>query len=224
MAEPTTTTTTTTLKVVVILLKSPPASVRRTGWLNMSRATYSGVGIIFWRYFVNGGATTTTERFNANVSATVLATLPINESLVTSLFWKFQVQCVERPSANFSAVELYVSRRQKNQHLVESWPPSRRKFSYSWSVSTYISSAIARWQLGTTTMVVSYPSWLPPKLVECLKAWRQSRKLILFIVFVALFLDNMLLTTVGRYFTCTVYVTVVSYALIYLSQISWRSF
>jgi len=55
---------------------------------------------------------------------------------------------------------------------------------------------------GTTTMVVSYPSWLPPKLVECLKAWHQSRKLTLFIVFVALFLDNMLLTTVGGYFTC----------------------
>ena len=29
--------------------------------------------------------------------------------------------------------------------------------------------------------------------------WRSSRVLILFIVFVALFLDNMLLTTVGRF-------------------------
>jgi len=48
-------------------------------------------------------------------------------------------------------------------------------------------------------MVANYPSWLPAKFVENLKAWRQSRKLILFIVFVALFLDNMLLTTVGQY-------------------------
>jgi len=47
--------------------------------------------------------------------------------------------------------------------------------------------------------VANYPSWLPPKLVEYLAAWRQSRKLILFIVFVALFLDNMLLTTVGQF-------------------------
>jgi len=53
-------------------------------------------------------------------------------------------------------------------------------------------------------MVANYPSWLPPKLVEWLTAWRQSRKLILFIVFVALFLDNMLLTTVGQYLTFTV--------------------
>jgi len=53
-------------------------------------------------------------------------------------------------------------------------------------------------------MVANYPSWLPPKLVEYLAAWRQSRKLILFIVFVALFLDNMLLTTVGK---CLVFFT-----------------
>lgn len=49
-------------------------------------------------------------------------------------------------------------------------------------------------------MVANYPSWLPPILVEHLAAWRQSRKLILFMVFVALFLDNMLLTTVGQCF------------------------
>ena len=49
-------------------------------------------------------------------------------------------------------------------------------------------------------MVANYPSWLPPKLVEHLAAWRQSRKLILFVVFVALFLDNMLLTTLGQHF------------------------
>jgi len=70
-------------------------------------------------------------------------------------------------------------------------------------------------------MVVNYPSWLPAKLVECLKAWRQSRKLILFIVFVALFLDNMLLTTVGRYF----YVHRVSTAnrlLVYCAAISTK--
>jgi DHA1 family solute carrier family 18 vesicular amine transporter 1/2 len=47
-----------------------------------------------------------------------------------------------------------------------------------------------------TVAMTTYPSWLPPKVVECLRAWRQSRKLVLFIVFVALFLDNMLLTTV----------------------------
>ena len=36
------------------------------------------------------------------------------------------------------------------------------------------------------------------KFVEKIKSWRGSRKLVLFIVFVALLLDNMLLTTVGE--------------------------
>ena len=36
-------------------------------------------------------------------------------------------------------------------------------------------------------------------MTECLKRCRSSRKLVLVIVFVALFLDNMLLTTVGQY-------------------------
>jgi hypothetical protein len=37
----------------------------------------------------------------------------------------------------------------------------------------------------------------PAKLSGCLTKCRQSRKLVLVIVFIALFLDNMLLTTVG---------------------------
>lgn len=38
------------------------------------------------------------------------------------------------------------------------------------------------------------------KLVEVLNKYRNNRKVLLFIVYIALFLDNMLLTTVGEFF------------------------
>ena len=40
--------------------------------------------------------------------------------------------------------------------------------------------------------------WRDFSLLECMKDLRQSRKLVLFIVFVALLLDNMLMTVVGK--------------------------
>lgn len=52
--------------------------------------------------------------------------------------------------------------------------------------------------LFSSTIIMSHPIF--EQLNEFWFKWRSSRALILFIVFVALFLDNMLLTTVGKFF------------------------
>ncbi len=46
---------------------------------------------------------------------------------------------------------------------------------------------------------------------------RNSRKLVLLVVFIALFFDNMLMTTVGKLFICF------KYALNSLTKISWQN-
>lgn len=70
------------------------------------------------------------------------------------------------------------------------------------SLNTQTSSSVQEsacdWQTATTEMLQSYFANFDSGWSDLLARCRSSRKLILFIVFVALFLDNMLLTTVGK--------------------------
>lgn len=68
----------------------------------------------------------------------------------------------------------------------------------SLSRSTYLFDCIA---LSGTCAMGGLDALRQFNLLKWLREERQSRKLILFIVFVALLLDNMLLTVVGRCFS-----------------------